>query len=148
VYLSALVCAAGKTLSGTLGDTSNFLLHLNRSHSNFLGEYERHKHIELNAREAKRKATTTGARTSAGPASKQPKVDCLKVNQVAQSTVDSLVINYTITGMLPLRTVETECFRYLVTELAHDATVMSRVTLNRKLHNRQQKLIFDLKEQF
>jgi hypothetical protein len=48
--------------------------------------------------------------------------------------------------MLPLRTVETECFRNLVTGLAHDATVMSRVTLNRKFHNRQQKLILDLKE--
>jgi hypothetical protein len=66
VYLSALVCAAGKALSGTLGTTSNFLLHLKRSHSNLLGEYERHKQTEINAREAKRKATATGARISAG----------------------------------------------------------------------------------
>ena len=60
----------------------------------------------------------------------------IEPEKIAQSTEDSLVINYIITGMLPLRTVVTECFRDLVNGLAHDATIMTRVTLNRKLNNR------------
>ena len=52
----------------------------------------------------------------------------IEPEKIARSTKDSLVISYIITGMLPLRTVKTECLRDLVTGLVHDVTVMSRVT--------------------
>ena len=63
-----------------------------------------------------------------------------------QSTVDNHITSYIVKGIQPLRTVETAAFRELVTGLAPGAAVMSRGTLSKRITDKREKMLFDLKE--
>jgi len=75
---------------------------------------------------------------------KQLKMDHFKLMSLPQTTVNSLIINYTVQEMCPLQTVECEAFPELIRGLAPGASVMSRPTLGRHLKEQREQLIFDI----
>ena len=89
----------------------------------------------LNEKAAKMTSTASQVK------SRQSWIDFSKSKTVSQSTINNLVMNYVIQGTCPLRTVECDAFKELVTGLAPDASLMTRPTLTRHLHDRKEKLL-------
>ena len=86
---------------------------------------------------------------------KQPLVTTTILNSnanfVTQATVDSLIMNVVVQGLLPLHLVQHEAFVTLVNGLQPHRSVLSRPTLTRRINDKakdmKQKLIDLLKEQ-
>lgn len=101
-------------------------LHFQTFHPTALQELEKSKILK---RQANDKEASNGA-----PAEKQQKISFGKMSSTPQSTVDKLVLEYIITEMRPLRTVEADSFKALVMGLCPSATVMCRQTLKERIN--------------
>ena len=108
------------------------------------------------------KLTSAARKRKAGSSSessykqlKQPLVTTTILNSnanlVTQATVDSLIMNVVVQGLLPLHLVQHEAFVTLVNGLQPHRSVLSRPTLTRRINDKtkdmKQKLIDLLKEQ-
>jgi hypothetical protein len=105
-------------------------------------EIEKSKLLKRNAND---KQASDGA-----PVEKQLKISFDKSSKPStpQSTVDQLILEYVITEMRPLRTVEAESFRALVIGLCPSATVMCRQTLKERINGAYEVMKTELQSEF
>ena len=66
---------------------------------------------------------------------------------VAQSRVNELILQYIVSEFLPLRTVEKQSFKNLVTGLSPTSTVMCRLTLTKKLDEKSELVLKRVREE-
>lgn len=106
------MCKPSKCFSGSLNATTNFLTHLKRVHPSAVKDFEQHKESVL---QAKRKASDASTEL---PEVKHKQTRIEKYSSghkdVSQCRIDELIINYIVSGMCAIRTVETQAFKDLV----------------------------------
>jgi hypothetical protein len=78
--------------------------------------------------------------TTEAPCLKQTKLSFLNKSSVSQQHVDNLIMDYIVSEMKPLRTVETDSFQALATGLCSSAVVMCRQTLRERIHAAYDKM--------
>jgi hypothetical protein len=78
--------------------------------------------------------------TTGVPCLKQPKLSFFNKSLVSQQHVDNLIMHYIVSEMKPLRTVETNLFRALVTGLCSSAVVMCRQMLQERINAAYDKM--------
>jgi hypothetical protein len=82
------------------------------------------------------------------PHLKQPKPSFFNKSSVSQQHVDNLIMDYIVSEMKSLHTVEIELFRALVTGLCSAAIVMCRQTLQERINvaydKMKQKIVDEL----
>lgn len=67
-------------------------------------------------------------------ATKQPKLSFVKPNSITQHSVHKLIVDYIVSEMHPLRTVDSESFQALVKGLCPPAVAMRRQPLHERIN--------------